>query len=102
MRQTHRSHKGRNKTETGSGSAIGFPVGTRNDPLLGPLVNRPKKPKAPPKPPTPEDPAVIAARDAARLKSKRRRGRQASILTGPLGDPSDTAVQRKTLLGGAG
>lgn len=104
MRQKHRSHKGRNKSGPRENPGIDFGVipttGTKNDPLLGPLFNKPKKPKKPPKPPTPQDPAVQAARDAERLKSKRRRGRQASILTGPLGDPSDSAVERKSLLGG--
>ncbi len=63
----------------------------------------PPKPKAPPPPPPPPDPATDPAIEEARKRereaAKRRRGRQATILTSGLGDTGDPRVQQPTLLG---
>lgn len=59
-------------------------------------------PPAPP-PPAPDDPAIEEERRKKRLVEARRRGRQATILTGGEGDPSKATVSRptlRTLLGG--
>lgn len=101
MPDNYRSRKGQNKSGPSlGGGGFGPTFGTNQDPLLGPLLNKPKKPKKPPPPPTPQDPAIEDARRRERLRLKRRRGRKATILTGPLGDPSEAPVERKTLLGG--
>ena len=63
----------------------------------------PSLPPLPPPPPTIEDPAVEEARRKRRLAEARRRGRQATILTGASGDESPAVVNRpqlQRLLGG--
>lgn len=63
----------------------------------------PSLPPAPPPPPTQDDPAVEEARRKRRLVEARRRGRQATILTGGAGDESPATVNRpglRRLLGG--
>jgi len=71
-----------------------------NEPM-GSIFNppKPKAPPPPPPPPTPADPAIEAARRRERDAAKRRRGRQATILTGGLGDTSRPQVQQPSLLG---
>ena len=62
----------------------------------------PPKPKAPPPappPPTPDDPAIEDARRRERDAARRRRGRQATILTSGLGDANSPQLQQPTLLG---
>ncbi|MEQ8356724.1 MAG: hypothetical protein RH942_14370 [Kiloniellaceae bacterium] len=62
----------------------------------------PPKPKAPPPappPPKPDDPAIEAARKRERDAARRRRGRQATILTSGLGAPGQPQVQQPRLLG---
>ena len=49
---------------------------------------------APPPIPTREDPAIGAARERQRLSDKRRRGRAASILTGPEGTMDEPELAR--------
>ena len=70
---------------------------------MGSIFN-PPKPKAPPPPPPPppepaKDPEVEEARSQERHSAKRRRGRQATILTGGLGLTDDPLVQQPKLLG---
>jgi len=70
-----------------------------SDPLLGPLINKPKKPQKPPKPPKQSDPEVQAARDREREEARKRKGRRAATLTSPLGDPGEAPTRKKALLG---
>jgi hypothetical protein len=68
---------------------------------MGSIFN-PPKPKAPPPPPPPpkaDDPAIEGARQREREAARRRRGRQATILTSGLGDPAQPQLQQPTLLG---
>lgn len=64
-----------------------------------------KAPKVDPLPPPPErdDPAIEAAKEAERLAALRRKGRQASVLTGGAGLLGDASVNQpqagSTLLG---
>lgn len=63
----------------------------------------PSLPPPPAPPPTVDDPAVEEARRKRRLVEARRRGRQATILTGGRGDESTATVSRpglRRLLGG--
>lgn len=63
----------------------------------------PSLPPPPPPPPTIEDPAVEEARRKRRLAEARRRGRQATILTGASGEDRPATVNRpqlRRLLGG--
>ena len=66
----------------------------------------PKMPALPPVQPLPEPPSTelsqeekdrIAAEQAA--IERKRKGRQSTILTGPLGVEEEAEVQKKTLLG---
>ncbi len=58
-------------------------------------------PPPPPAPPAPiaDSSAADAARRAELAAQTRRRGRNATILTSGLGDTTETAVEKKTLLG---
>lgn len=57
----------------------------------------------PPAPvPTPADPEIQRKREAERLAQLRRRGLNAAILTGGLGDTRPAPVQRPSLLGQVG
>jgi hypothetical protein len=60
---------------------------------------KPKPVTPPPSPPMPEDPVIEEARKREREATKRRKGRQATILTGGLGVTSQPQVQQPTLLG---
>jgi hypothetical protein len=59
-------------------------------------------PPAPPPPPPPieEDPKVKQAADEERRRQRLRKGRRATILTGPQGLQTEAPLQKKTLLGG--
>tara|TARA_R110000787_G_scaffold9664_1_gene33517 strand:+ start:43 stop:261 length:219 start_codon:yes stop_codon:yes gene_type:complete len=66
----------------------------------------PKMPSLPPVAPAPEPPKAeisqaerdeVAAEQAS--VERKRKGRRSTILTGPLGDVSETEIQKKTLLG---
>ena len=77
----------------------------RNARRFGAIFNPPSPslPPPPPPPPTADDPAVEEARRKRRLAEARRRGRQATILTGSAGDENPVAVNRprlRRLLGG--
>ncbi len=77
----------------------------RNDRRYGAIFNPPSPslPPPPAPPPTVDDPAVEEARRKRRLAEARRRGRQATILTGGTGDESAATVSRpglRRLLGG--
>lgn len=77
----------------------------RNTRRFGSIFS-PASPALPPDPPAPPmvgDPAVEEARRKRRLVEARRRGRQATILTGGAGDESTATVNRpglRRLLGG--
>ena len=60
---------------------------------------KPKPVTPPPPPPEADDPAIEDARWREREAAKRRKGRQATILTGGLGDTSQPQVQQPKLLG---
>ena len=63
----------------------------------------PALPTVPP-PPEPDDPEVEDARRKQRLAEARRRGRQATIITGGSGDETPASVNRpqlRRLLGGS-
>ncbi len=69
------------------------------------VFSKPKPPPPPPKPiappPAPEtaDVRVKAAGEAESKRARLAKGRQSTILTGPLGTTDQATVQRKTLLG---
>ena len=77
----------------------------RNGRRFGAIFS-PPSPSLPPKPAAPpaiDDPAVEEARRKRRLVEARRRGRQATVLTGGAGDESPATVNRpgiRRLLGG--
>ncbi|MGF1629624.1 MAG: hypothetical protein ACFCUT_09150 [Kiloniellaceae bacterium] len=68
---------------------------------MGSIFNppKPKAPPPPPPPPEPDDPAIEDTRKREREAARRRRGRQATILTSGLGDTGTPQVQQPTLLG---
>lgn len=77
----------------------------RNARRFGAIFSPPSPSLPPPPPPSPteDDPAVEEARRQRRLAEARRRGRQATILTGGSGDESPASVNRprlRRLLGG--
>jgi len=66
----------------------------------------PKMPSLPPVQPLPEPPsAELSAAEKQKIADeqaaveRKRKGRKSTILTGPLGDTSDTELEKKTLLG---
>lgn len=60
----------------------------------------PPVPPPPPEPPSQVDPGVKAARDQARRKARGAQGYSSTVLTGPLGDPSQASTTSgKALLG---
>jgi hypothetical protein len=68
---------------------------------MGSLFGSPSVPSPPP--PPPPDPAI--AREAEELEKRKgilarqRKGRRATIMTGPLGDTSEAGAYKKKLLG---
>ena len=52
--------------------------------------------------PTLSSPSVLAAEQAQAAATAQAAGRASTLLTGPQGDTSTTAVAKKTLLGGGG
>ena len=60
---------------------------------------KPKKPEPFIPPPVIEDPAIEEAKRRERERLRKKRGRGASILTGPQGDLGPANVSLKTLLG---
>ena len=69
-------------------------------------IFKPKMPPMPPVQPAPPPPsAELSAEEKERIQQEqavmeRRRGRESTILTGPLGIQEEAEVERKTLLGG--
>jgi len=61
--------------------------------------SKPKKPEPFVPPPDIEDPAIAEAKRRERERLIKKRGRGASILTGPQGAPGSANVGLKTLLG---
>jgi hypothetical protein len=60
----------------------------------------PPVPAPPPEPPSAVDPGVKNARDQARRKARAAQGYAATVLTGPMGDPSQASTTSgKALLG---
>jgi hypothetical protein len=63
-----------------------------------PQISMPAPPEAPEAPPTRDDPAVNAEAAAERRRRLAAKGRQSTIVTGPMGDVAEANVG-KTLLG---
>lgn len=86
-----------------AGTCRSEPKGLRRHGSLFSSPSPPALPPEPPPPPAPDDPAIEEARRRRRLAEARRRGRQATILTGGEGDTTEATVSRpqlRTLLGG--
>lgn len=69
--------------------------------LPGFVSSAPSLPAPPPPTQTIDDPAIAVAKNKQALADATRRGRAASILTGPGGALGDTTVDRPTATGNA-
>ena len=70
------------------------------------IFSPPKMPQLPPIQPLPVAPSTeVSAEDKERIASeqaaiqRKRKGRSSTILTGPLGDVTESEIEKKTLLG---
>jgi hypothetical protein len=69
-------------------------------PGFGGSPPKPSIPAAPAPLPTRDDPAVLEAKERTRQADLRRKGRQATLITGGRGVTTDAVIERPEALGG--